>query len=192
MSRPKRSRISAENLEAVFGETLERIRRGARLVGAAAEEARAGASNVLGGSEGLVAALDGARAGHDGNLVAADGGVGIGEADDRVFFLEIAADQLVGLADADDFLHARHLVEGAGIKLGLVAGDADGGALRAGHGVRAEAQTLDSFAYLAHVLFGSVRFHDNQHGRPLVVDLVYRWRTGGGNGTIVRASVIQA
>ena len=64
----------------------------------------------------------------------------VGKADDRVFFLQVAAHQLVGLADADDLLHAFHLVEGAGLDLRLVAGDADGGALRSGHGMRAKAQ----------------------------------------------------
>ena len=103
------------------------------------------------------------------SFVAADGGVGAGKADDRVFFLHVAADQLVGLADPDDFLHARHLVESAGFDLRLVAGDADGGALRTRHGMSAIAECLDFFAYRAYLLLGGVRLHDDKHGNPLVI-----------------------
>ena len=54
------------DLQPLFAEPLERIRRGARLEGAAAEELGSGAGHALGDGEGLLAALDGARAGDDG------------------------------------------------------------------------------------------------------------------------------
>ena len=60
--RPKRSRISAMIFKAFFAQTLECIGRGARLVGAAAEELRAGRGHLLGDRKSLLAALDGARA----------------------------------------------------------------------------------------------------------------------------------
>ena len=81
--------------------------------------------------------------------------------DDRVVLLDIAADQLVGLGDADDFLHARHFVERAGFDFALVAGDADGGALRSGHGVGAVSKRFDFLADGAHLLFGGLRLHDD-------------------------------
>ena len=43
------------------------------------------------------AAFDGAGTGDDGEVAAPNGGVGAGEADDGVFFFDIAAGQLVGL-----------------------------------------------------------------------------------------------
>ena len=57
--------------------------------------------------------------------------------------LHVAADQFVGLADADEFLHARHFVQRAGLDFAPIPGDADGGALRARHGVGPVAQLLD-------------------------------------------------
>ena len=84
--------------------------------------------------------LDRAGAGDDGEIAAADGGVGSREADDGVFFLYVAAGELVGLGDTDDFGDAGQLFEVAAVDFALVAGDSDGGALRAGHGMRAEAQ----------------------------------------------------
>ena len=87
-------------------------------------------------------------------IAAANGGVRAGEADDGVFFLHVAADQFVGLADADDFLHAGHFFQGAGLDFALVAGDADGGALRARAWRARDTQvTLDLFANGAHLLF---------------------------------------
>src|ERR1019366_6420046 len=85
MRRPKRSRISA----------LMRVRGCAGLIGAAAEELRAGGGHIFGNGEGLIAALYGTRPGYHGKVAASDGGVRAnsraGEADDGVFFLDIAA-----------------------------------------------------------------------------------------------------
>src|SRR5437763_133444 len=64
-----------ENLHAVFTESLEGVRGGARLECAAAEEARAAAADGLRDLERLLAALDGARARDDRHFVAADCGV---------------------------------------------------------------------------------------------------------------------
>ena len=74
---------------------------------------------------------------------------------------DVAADQFVRLADADEFLHARHLVQRAGLDFAAVSGDADGGALRARHGVGPVSQLLDLLANGAHLLFGGVRLHDD-------------------------------
>ena len=50
-----------------------------------------------------------------------------------------------------------------GFDLALVAGDADGGALRAGHGVGAVSERFDFLADGADLLFGGLRLHDNEH-----------------------------
>ena len=62
------------DLQPFFAQSLKRIRRGAGLVGAAAEELGSGASDALGDDECLFAALDAARAGDDGQAGASDGG----------------------------------------------------------------------------------------------------------------------
>ena len=67
------------DLQAFFAESLEGVGRGARLVGAAAEELRAGRGDALGHGERLLAAFDRTRPGDDGEVVAADGRVGAGE-----------------------------------------------------------------------------------------------------------------
>src|SRR5579872_3548790 len=146
-----------------LAESLERVRRGAGLVGAAAEELGSGFLHALGHGEGLFAAFNRARSGNDGEGWSADCRIGSGKANDSVFFLHIAADELVGLGDLDDFLHARHFFERALLDFALVAGDADGGARRAGHGVRAVSELFDFFANGADLLFSGLRLHDNKH-----------------------------
>ena len=84
----------AEGFEA---HALKGVGRGAGLEGAAAEELRSGCGDLLGDGEGLFAAFNGAGAGDDGEVAAADGGVGSGEADDGVFFFDVAAGEFVGL-----------------------------------------------------------------------------------------------
>ncbi len=120
---------------------------------------RSGAAYLLGHRHGLLAVLDGARSGDDGQSGTAECGVRAGKSDDRVFLFDVAADQFVRLADADQFLHARHLVERAGLDLATISGDADGGALRARHGVGPVAQFLDLLANRADLLFGGLRLH---------------------------------
>ena len=142
-----------------FAQALEGIRRGARFVGAAAKELRSGAAYVLGHRHGLFAIFDGARSGDDGQSGPAEGGVRAGKSDDRVFLFDVAADQFVGLADADEFLHARHLVQRARFDFATVSRDADGGALRARHGVGPVAQFLDLLANRADLLFRGLRLH---------------------------------
>ena len=121
-------------LQRFQAQALKGVRRGAGLVSAAAEELRAGRGHLLGDGEGLFAAFDGAGPGDDGQVAAADGGVGSGKADDGVFFLHVAAGQLVGLGDADDFGDAGERFQVAAVHFALVAGDADGGALGSGKG----------------------------------------------------------
>ena len=117
--------------------------------------------HTFGNRECLLAVLNGARPGNYRQRRAADGGVGAGKADDGVVFLNVAADQFVRLGDADDFLHARQFFQRARLDLALVAGNADGGALRAGDGVGAVAHRLDFLADRTHLLFGGVRLHDD-------------------------------
>ncbi len=117
--------------------------------------------HALGHGKSLLAALDGAWSRNNCQPCAADRGRRARKSNDCVVFLKIAAHQFVGLRNLDDFLHARHFFQRALLHFTLVSGDADGGALRARHGVCAIAQLLDFFANAPHLLFGSVRFHDD-------------------------------
>ena len=159
MRSPKRSRISAMIFRASTPKALKSVRRGARLVGAAAEELRAGGCDLLGDGEGLFAAFDGAGTGDDGEVASADGGVGAGEADDGVFFFNVAAGKFVGLGDADHFGDAGQLFNVAAVDFALVAGDADGGALRAGHGVGAKTQSFNMLADRLDLFRSGLRLH---------------------------------
>ena len=82
----------AENLQASEAETLEGVRRSARLVGAAAEEMNAGGLELLGDGEALLFGFYGAGTGNDGKMRTADKDFagGGGDADDGVFLFHIA------------------------------------------------------------------------------------------------------
>ncbi len=149
--------------QAFFAESLKSVGRSARLVGSAAEKLGSGAMHALGRGEGLFAGLDAAGASHNRESWTADGRGGAGKGDDRVVLLDVAANQFVGLRNADDFLHARHFFERAVFEFALVAGDADGGAGGSGHGMRPEAEGFDFLANGADLIFSRVRLHDDEH-----------------------------
>ena len=92
---------------------------------------------------------------------AADGGVSAGEADDGVFFLHVAAGELVGLGDADDFGDPGELFEIAAVDFALVAGDADGGALGSGERMGAKTQLLNMVADRLNFFRRGLRLHDD-------------------------------
>ena len=114
---------------------------------------------MLGDGEGLFAAFDGAGPGDDGQVAPADGGVGAGEADDGVFFFYVAAGEFVGLGDADDFGDSGELFDVAAVHFALVAGDADGSALRSGQGMGAEAQCFNVVADRLNFFRRGLRLH---------------------------------
>ena len=140
-----------ENLKSQLAQPLECVGRSTWLERSATEEPRSGFSNPLGCFECLLTRLDAARPGDHRDFFAAESGVRIGEANHRVLFLQFAADQLVGLADADDFLHAIERLNRAGLYFAAVSRNADGGALGPGNGVRAQPQALNFLANGLHV-----------------------------------------
>ena len=77
--------------------------------------------------------------------------------------LRLAADQLVGVRDADDFLDAGKVLEDLGIGRSRLAGDADGGAVRAGDGVGLEAHALDVADDGFDLIGPGPGFHDDEH-----------------------------
>ena len=88
----------AQQLQSFDAHPLKRVRRRARLVRAAAQDARAGSRDAARGLEQLLLVLDRARAGHDHDVVAAD--LHAARLDDRLLALERAAGEFVRLADA--------------------------------------------------------------------------------------------
>src|SRR5258708_28311197 len=84
----------------------------------------------LGYGECLLASFNAAWARDNRQARAANSRGRVWEANDGVVLLNVAADQLIRLGDLDDFLHSRHFFERALLDFTLVAGDANGGALR--------------------------------------------------------------
>src|SRR5207248_2854532 len=147
------------DLETLFPQTLESIGRSARLVRAAAEEARSGSGHALRDCECLLAGFDGAWAGCNAEVASAKTTVSLRKTDDRIFFFYVTAHQLVGLADPDDVLHSCHFVQSARFYSAAVAGDADGSAGCTGNGMGTVAKRLDFFTNRAHLLLSGVRLH---------------------------------
>ena len=102
---------AAQDAQALLAQALERVRRGARLVGAAAHHGRARLRHRRGDGERLLLPLDRARAGHQREPAAADGAAP--DRDHRVGRVEGARGQLERHRDWLDALHRRpapHLV----------------------------------------------------------------------------------
>src|SRR2546423_1779562 len=154
-----------ENLHAVFAESLEGVRGGARLERAAAEEARAASADGLRDLERLLAALDCARAGDDRHLVAAD--CGVADLHDGLVGLEVERDELPGLRHAYGLCDAGQVLERRHVNGPLVARDADCRARGARHRVWAQAQLGYDALDLRDVAFGGVGLHHDEHGKPL-------------------------
>ena len=83
------------DLQRLKTQALKSVRRSARLVGAAAEELRAGRGHMTGNGKSLFAALDRTGTGDDSEVAPADGGIASRKTDDRVFLFHIAAGQFV-------------------------------------------------------------------------------------------------
>ena len=154
-----------EDFQAGEAEALEGVRRGAWLVGASAEEMNAGGLEALGDGEALVRSFDGTGTGNQGDVRAADEDVAgrSGNANDGVFFLDVAGDKLVGLGDGDALNDAGHGFEDPEIDFAGIAGDTDGGAASAGDGMGFKAERFDAVANVANLFVGGMRLHDNQH-----------------------------
>ena len=99
--------------------------------------------------------------------MAADGGVRSFETDDGVVFFNLAADQLVGLRNPDDFRNTGHFFEIALIDLSLVSGDADRCARRTGHRMRRQVHSLDRQKDFVDLFLRGVGIHHNEHGRTV-------------------------
>src|SRR5260370_21031748 len=152
-----------KNLEAVFAEALKTVGGSARLVGTSAEEARTGFFDAFGDGEALLLGFDRAGSRDEGDVLASDDDISRrrGNPKDAVFFLCIAADKLVRLANGDAFADAGHGFEDAEVHGAFVPSDADSRSNRAGNRVRFEAEAFDALANFADLFLSGVRLHDN-------------------------------
>ncbi len=154
------------DLERVFSQSLEGVGRSSRLECTAAEELCSRIRHCFCDRKRLLTRLDSARPGDDRQVASANGGVGTGKADDGVFFLGVAAHQLVGFRDADHLGDALQRFNVAAIHLTLIAGNADGSALRAGQGMGAIPKRLNVIADCLDLFRTCLRLHDYEHFEP--------------------------
>jgi len=82
---------------------------------------------------------------------------------DGVFFLGVAADEFVRLADGNAFSDAGHGFEDAEVNGPFIACYPDGGADGTGDGMGLQTEAFDTLADGADLLLGSVGLHDDQH-----------------------------
>ena len=150
-----------QELERRQAESLEGVGRGARLEGAAAQDAGTLALDPSGRLHQLLARLDRARPGHDDELLA-EPELHPVDTHPRAFDLVLGAGQLVGRADPDHLLDA---VEGAevGDALEVAADDADHGALLAHADERLEAVLLDGPSDPVDLVLRRRRTHHHDH-----------------------------
>jgi hypothetical protein len=118
-------------------------------------------SYKLGDSECLFAALYGTGPGDHRQVASANRCVCSSKANDGIFFLHIAAGELVRLADADHVGHAGKIFKVAAVDFAGVAGDTDGSALRARQRMGAKSHLFDVIADRLYLFLRSLRFHDD-------------------------------
>src|ERR1700737_948511 len=154
-----------ENFEAVFAEALKTVGRSARFVSAAAKKFYACFLDAFSGGEALLFAFYRAGAANQADVFSTEKNVAArgGNAQDGVFFFDIAADQFVGLADGNAFDYAGKGFEHAKVEGALIACYADGRAASAGNGMGLEAQAFDAPANGANLFLGGVRLHHDEH-----------------------------
>ncbi|MNS70374.1 hypothetical protein D3C72_1037170 [compost metagenome] len=167
-----------QDLEPFLAHALEGVGAGARLERAAPQHRRARGGHALGGGEELLAALDAAGAGHHGDGAAADLGA-VGQGDDRVFALPLAADLLVGRGHGDRLGDAGQIGEEARLEGTLVAEHADRHAVAAGDLARREAEAGNAGLDGLNLRRGGLGVHHDQH----------RWLLGKGEADEPRGGI---
>jgi hypothetical protein len=158
-----------EDLESRLAKALESVGRSPRLVGAATKKAGAGRAYAFGDGESLLPRLDRAGATDNGHGFAAESHFAgrRWHADDRVFFLCVAAHKLIRLADGNAFDDTGHRFERADMDRAVIARDADGRAGRARNRMGAETERLDPVANGANLFFCRVGLHHDEHRQLL-------------------------
>ena len=149
-----------EDLERLVAEPLERVRRGARLEGAAAEHRHALGGDGARRLERLLPRLDGARAGDEAEVAVADPPAA--HLDHGRIGRQLARDELVRLEDRQHLLDAGEALERQRREQLALADRADHGRLAAGRDERRAAGLVEPRDDLVHLLLGGARAHHDQ------------------------------
>jgi hypothetical protein len=154
--------------------SASRRRRGARLVGAAAEQARAARGDRARRGHDLIARLDRARAGDQAEVVAAD--LAPVDLDDRALVrAQLGGGELERLQDRDDLGDAVVALEAEAGDMLAVADGADHRHLLPARGMRSSAAGLDAGDDGLHLLVGGRRLHHDHHGTAVLLE---KWDVG--------------
>src|SRR5262249_35908366 len=123
-----------KTLEAACPTSLKAVGRSARLTPPATKQPRPRFLHSLRNRQTLFLGFNRARARNKRDILPANQDVARRrwDAKNRVFFLGVPADQLVGLADGDALHDAGERLEDAQVNLPLIACNANGGAKRSG------------------------------------------------------------
>src|SRR5690606_34655040 len=143
---------------------LERVRRGARLEGAATKDLRTGLLDVRCDGSDLLLVLDGTRAAHDHDFATTDGHVADlhGRA---VSATELAGNELVRLHDRRDGFDSGDGSDGALANGVLWPDDPDDGADGAAADLRLQAPLLDAIDNVLNLFLRRIRSGDDDHKR---------------------------
>ena len=150
------------HLQRRFAETLERVRRGARLERAAPQHLGALLGDVARRVEKHLFAFHRARAGHHHDLVAAD--LHAAHVDDGVDPAELSARELEGLGDGDDLVDSAEVGERLLVGVGVAADDPDQRPLLALGELGLEPDLVDAIDHRIHLCLGRAVGHDDDHG----------------------------
>src|SRR4029077_13816700 len=152
----------AEDFKRFFTQALEIVGRGARLVGASAEQAGSRFLHGMRGGNELLARLHGTWSRNHDDPVAAD--AHLADPDDRTVRLYLAADQLERLRNGNDVIDTRSHLQ----RLDFMAPPAThcrhNGSLRAARYVRLVASFANAVNDVLDLLFGSSFVHVDDHG----------------------------
>src|SRR5215218_7229285 len=150
--------------QALLPETLERVGRRPRLVGAAAEKARAAGGDHVRGRQRLVARLDGAGAGDEREGLAAEAAA-VDVHDGPLAWLELGRREIERLKDRHDLLDALVALEPEAGDVLAVADGADHGDFLTARRVSPGTAALDAVDDGEDVFLGCRRLHDDHHLR---------------------------
>src|SRR5262249_30196158 len=153
----------AQDLQPVLAESLETVRAGSRLEGAAAKDVRARLLDLPGDLIENASTFHGTRPGDHRHRAAAD--THPPHLHDSITFVTLTASELERLEDGQHLLNAGNGLERLGLELVLIADDADDGAVLAAAEMGLETQLLDALQDVVDLLRGGLRSQNDNHDR---------------------------
>ena len=154
----------AQDLQPLFAHALVGVRAGTRLERPTAQDVRPAGLHVPRHDVHDLVALHGTRPRNHRQAAAAD--FHLAHVHDAVFLVELAAGELERLHDRQGLFHVRNLHQHFGLRLRLVADDADDGAAFAPAHVRSKAEFLDAFDDMVDLFERGIRLYNENHDEP--------------------------